>query len=551
MSFGGSAFSNLTFGGHGVIVYALGASAITTAAPSVPAAALGRIINTASEEIATGSPTNGTPVIAQDEKLNAPELVTPSPVLDAANSGENERFFANELSATHVLGTSPIVQKHVIAIGNLNNVAVSVPAITMQEAEEFGASSITTAAPTVPTTALVRNIVLSTADITTAAPVNSTTVIAQNEALNAVAITTAAVSLGSCPISQTHAIGGRTFTTDTSVVSSAPFNQGQTLNAVGITTGPISYPSSNTMIETEALVSPNINTGTPSTPTTVIEQKHILAGETVITENPMNGTPPEPFPARTNIAQSHIFVGADFNNHPAFVVSQAPFTENNILSTSSVNTGASSVPNTSMFEDEEFTTANITTGAPSFPATPISQNHIIANQADLNTGTSSTPASVFNQGQTLSAQSITTASPVNDDAVFAYNYVLSSANVNCAPASVPAITMQENESFAGASITTGQPSVPSVQASVDYNLSSPTISLGNPTLATTSITVNHVLNGLSITTGSPSVPIQLYNAALGRIADFESNAVGQAVLTIQSPNEVILSDKSNKVVLAA
>ena len=111
--------------------------------------------------------------------------------------------------------------------------------------------------------------------------------------------------------------------------------------------------------------------------------------------------------------------------------------------------------------------------------------------------------------------------------------------------------MQENESFAGASITTGQPSVPSVQASVDYNLSSPTISLGNPTLATTSITVNHVLNGLSITTGSPSVPIQLYNAALGRIADFESNAVGQAVLTIQSPNEVILSDKSNKVVLAA
>ena len=546
MSFGGSAFSNLTFGGHGIIAYELGATAITTAAPTIPAVALGRIINTASEEIATGSPDNGSPTIVQDQKLTAPELATPAPILDAANGGENERFFAGELSTTPVLGTSPIVQQQVIAIGNLDSTAVSVPAISMSEGEQFGGASITTAAPTVPTTALVHNIVLASANIDTAASVIASTSIDQVEVLNTAGITTGGIDFGVIPLVQEHAILGRTFDTPRPTFSDPTFEQDETLEAVAITTGAFDYPSSNAMSEEETFLTANINTASPSSGAALINQKHIFESSLFETNPPMGATPIKGQPSVTRLISDAKLSSEDFNNHPAFVVDQAPFTEDNVLSTPSISTGLSLVPSASMFEDEQFTAAGITTGSPTNSITPVNQDHVIQNQADLNAGNSSLGTSAFNQDQTLNGQDLDSQSHILGQPLFAYNYALGAANINCAPVSVSEATMQENESFIATPISTGQPVVDDTSSVINYNFSSPNILTGNPSVPATVMVRNIVIVGQSISTGNPDIPILIYNAALGRVADFEANALGLAVLTIQAPNEVVLVENNTK-----
>ena len=546
MSFGGSAFSNLTFGGHGIIAYELGATAITTAAPTVPAVALGRIINTASEEIATGSPDNGSPTIVQDENLTAPELATQAPIIDQANGGENERFFANELVTTPVLGTSPIVQQQVIAIGNLDSGAVSVPDIAMSEGEQFGGASITTAAPTVPTTALVHNIVLASSDIDTAASVIPSTAIQQVEVLNTADLTTGGIDFGVIPLIQEHAILGRTFDTPRPIFLNTTFNQNQTLNAVAITTAAFDHPSSISMSEEETFSTTNIDTSSPLNGATLINQKHIFVSSLFETNPPMGARPDDGEPSVARMISDAKLSSSDFNNHPAFVVDQAPFTEDNVLSTPSISTGLSSIPSASMFENEQFTAADITTGSPTNSITPVGQDHVIPNQDNLNTGSSSLGTSGFNQGQTLDGQDLDSQNHILGQPLFAYNYVLGAANIDCAPVSVPAATMQENESFIATPITTGQPVVDAPSSVINYNFSTPETRTGNPSVLNTAIVINHVIIAQSLVTGNPDIPILIYNAALGRVADFESNAIGLAVLTIQTANEVVLTENNTK-----
>ena len=536
MSFGGSAFSNLTFGGHGIIVYELGATAITTAAPTIPAVDLARTILTSSEEIATGSPTNGSPTIVQDEKLTAPELATPAPIIDAANGGENERFFAGELSTTPVLGTSPIVQQQVIAIGNLDSAAVSVPAISMQELEQFAGASITTAAPTVATTVLVHNIVLASANIDTAASVIASTSIEQVEVLNAADITTGGIDFGVIPLVQEHAIQGQTFDTLRPTFSDPTFEQDEKLEAVAIATGAFDHPSSVSMFEEETLSTANILFGSTFCDSAPMLQDHIVEQEEFVFATPILDEPL--FLANNVLATPDL----DYS----IIIDTAPFVENNVLSVVPITTGQPLIPANTMFEAETFIAANLITGVPTNSVSPINQTHIIPNQDDLNTGSSSTGTAGFNQGQTLDGQDLDSQSHVLGQPLFAYNYVLDAANINSSPVSVPSVTMQENETFTASSISTGQPVVDDTSSVINYNFSSPNILTGNPSVPATVMVRNIVIVGQSILTGNPDIPILIYNAALGRIADFESNALGLAVLTIQTPNEVVLVDNNTK-----
>ena len=90
-------------------------------------------------------------------------------------------------------------------------------------------------------------------------------------------------------------------------------------------------------------------------------------------------------------------------------IDTADITENNVLSTATISTGAVSVPDISMSEEETLSTGALDTGGPTLDTTTLNQDHVISTGA-LDAGNVSVPDISMSEEETLGGRDINAVS---------------------------------------------------------------------------------------------------------------------------------------------
>jgi len=172
--------------------------------------------------ITTGTPTLGTPSIAQTHAITAGAITTGAPTVDSPTLGQAHALTVADVATGVPTVDSPTIgQAHVLTA---DAITTGAPVLdTPSLADALTVDSIVTGAPTLGTPTIAQTHGLTAADITAGAPVLDTPTIGQTHVLTATGITTGAPTMAASAIGQIHALITADITTGAPTLGSPVF----------------------------------------------------------------------------------------------------------------------------------------------------------------------------------------------------------------------------------------------------------------------------------------------------------------------------------------
>ena len=294
--------------------------------------------------------------------------------------------------------------------------------------------------------------------------------------------------------------------------------------------------------EEETLSTSNLIAGSPSLAAIEFSQIHLLQTGELTTGIP--SVPAHGISEEETFSTSNLITGL-------VEIYGSTIAQTHIFSSGELTSGLPDVPSIFAFEEETFEAGELQSSLPLLDTADITENNNLSS-GDLVSGSHVLGSADIAQDHDLIGQEIESSLPNVGQATAQIIVNMIAANLNSQPTSVPNISMSEEETFEAGELLSSAVIFDDFPFLQIHDLENDQLSSGRPQLLELLLVQGHNFGAENILSGLPEVPDQLYNAALGRIAEDGGNSKGVADLTINDPNKAdLIVQKFNSVEISA